>query len=51
MTITVTATDAGGLSITLTFEVTVESIPRGLLRGWRRVLLEQHAEPRATEVE
>ena len=51
VTITVTATDAGGLSITLTFEVTVESIPRGLLRGWRRVLLEQHAEPRATEVE
>ena len=51
VTITVTATDAGGLSVTLTFEVTVESIPRGLLRGWRRVLLEQHAEPRATEVE
>ena len=51
VTITVTATDEDGLSVTLTFEVTVESIPRGLLRGWRRVLLEQHAEPRAAEVE
>ena len=51
VTITVTATDEDGLSVTLTFEATVESMPRGLLRGWRRVLLEQHAEPRAAEVE
>ena len=34
-TITVTATDSDGLSVTLTFEVTVEAMPRGLLRGWR----------------
>ena len=51
VTITVTATDGDGLSVTLTFAVTVESIPRGLLRGWRRVLLEQAMERRATEVE
>ena len=51
VTITVTATDADGLSVTLTFEVTVESMPRGLLRGWRRVLLEQAMERRAAEVE
>ena len=35
VTITVSATDDDGLSVTLTFEVVVESIPRGLLRGWR----------------
>ena len=40
-TITVTATDADGLSATLTFEVTLESMPRGFLRGWRRALIEQ----------
>ena len=51
VTITVTATDADGLSVTLTFEVTVEPMPRGLLRGWRRVLLEQAMERGATEVE
>ena len=51
VTITVTATDEDGLSVTLTFEVTVEAMPRGLLRGWRRVLLEQHAKPRAAEIE
>ena len=51
VTITVTATDEDGLSVTLTFEVTVESIPRGLLRGWRRVLLEQAMERSAAEVE
>ena len=51
VTITVTATDEDGLSVTLTFEVTVEAMPRGLLRGWRRVLLEQAMERRATEVE
>ena len=51
VTITVTATDDDGLTVTLTFAVTVESMPRGLLRGWRRVLLEQAMERRATEVE
>ena len=51
VTITVTATDSDGLSVTLTFEVTVEAMPRGLLRGWRRVLLEQAMERRAAEVE
>ncbi len=51
VTITVTATDEDGLSVTLTFEVTIESIPRGLLRGWRRVLLEQAMERRAAPVE
>ena len=40
-TITVTATDAGGLSATLTFEVTVAPAPRGLLRGWRRAWMER----------
>ncbi len=47
--ITVTATDADGLSVTLTFEVTIEPMPRGLLRGWRRGLLEQMAEEAAVE--
>ena len=51
VTITVTATDDDGLTVTLTFAVTVESMPRGLLRGWRRVLLEQAMERRAAEVE
>ncbi len=51
VTITVTATDDDGLTVTLTFAVTVESMPRGLLRGWRRVLLEQAMERQATEVE
>ena len=51
VTITVIATDDDGLSVTLTFEVTVESMPRGLLRGWRRVLLEQAMERQAAEVE
>ena len=40
-TITVTATGADGLSATLTFEVTLESMPRGFMRGWRRALIEQ----------
>ena len=51
VTITVTATDDDGLTVTLTFAVTVESMPRGLLRGWRRVLLEQAMERSAAEVE
>ena len=40
-TITVTATDADGLSAELTFEVTLESMPRGFMSGWRRALIEQ----------
>ncbi len=51
VTVTVTATDDDGLSVTLTFEVIVESMPRGLLRGWRRILLEQAMERSAAEVE
>ena len=51
VTITLTATDDDGLTVTLTFAVTVESMPRGLLRGWRRVLLEQATERQAAEVE
>ena len=39
-TITVIATDADGLSAELTFEVTLESRPRGFMRGWRRALIE-----------
>ena len=39
-TITVTATGADGLSAELTFEVTLESMPRGFMRGWRRALIE-----------
>ena len=38
-TVTVTATDADGLSATRTFAVTVEPMPGGLMRGWRRTLL------------
>ena len=49
VTITVTATDADGLSVTLTFEVTIEPMPRGLLRGWRRALLERMAEEAEVE--
>ena len=51
VTITVTAIDQDGLSVTLTFEVSIEAMPRGLLRGWRRVLLEQAMERSAAEVE
>ena len=40
-TITVTATDADGLSAELTFEVTLESMPRGFMSGWRRALIER----------
>ena len=42
-TVTVTATDADGLSVTRTFEVTVEPMPAGFMRGWRRVLLTEAA--------
>ena len=41
VTITVTATDAGGLSGRLTFEVTVGHQPTSLLRGWRRAWMEE----------
>ena len=40
-TITVTATDAGGLSGRLTFDVTVGYEPTSLLRGWRRAWMEE----------
>ena len=43
-TITVTATGEDGLSAALTFEVTLESRPRGFMRGWRRALIERIVE-------
>ena len=39
VTITVTATDADGLSVTLDLKAQIEFVPQGLLRGWRRVLI------------
>ena len=47
-TVTVVASDAGGLSATLTFDVTVAPTPRGLMRGWRRAWIERQ---RATGAE
>lgn len=41
-TVTVTATDAYGLSATIAVEVSVSALVRGFLRGWRRGWLEQH---------
>ena len=41
VTVTVAATDIGGLTATATFEVTVAPAPRGLMRGWRRAWIEQ----------
>ena len=51
VTVTVTATDGEGRTATLTFEVTVQSMLRGFVRGWRQVLLEQARDerPGATE--
>ena len=46
VTVTVTATDAGGLAGTLTFEVSVGQPSRGLLRGWFRAWLEMERERR-----
>ena len=43
--ITVTATDQDGLSGSLTFQATVETMPRGFVRGWRRVLLDEPKKP------
>ena len=40
VTITVTAADAYGLTGTVTFEVTVSFVQRGMHRGWRRLLLQ-----------
>lgn len=40
-TVTVTATDADGLTATLSFVVTIEPNPRSFLRGWRKALFEQ----------
>ena len=39
VTITVTATDADGLSVTLELEAKIEFVPQGLMRGWRRLLI------------
>ena len=41
VTITVTATDSDGVPVTLVFEAKIETMPRGLFRGWRKVLLPQ----------
>ena len=40
-TVTVMATDADGLTATLSFVVTIESNPRSFLRGWRKALFER----------
>ena len=37
VTITVIATDADGLSVTLDLQATIEFMPRGFMRGWRRI--------------
>ena len=39
-TVTVMATDADGLTATLSFVVTIESNPRSFLRGWRKALFD-----------
>ena len=46
---TVTATDADGLSVTRTFKVTVEPMPAGFMRGWRRLLLTRPHRPGAAD--
>ena len=40
-TVTVTATDADGLTATLSFVVTIEANPQSFLRGWRKALFER----------
>ena len=40
VTITVIATDADGLSVTLDLQAMIEFMPRGLMRGWRRVIID-----------
>ena len=40
-TVTVTATDADGLTATLSFVVTIEPNARSFLRGWRKALFDQ----------
>ena len=37
VTITVIATDSDGLSVTLDLQATIEFMPRGFMRGWRRI--------------
>ena len=44
-TVTVTATDAHGMSATLSFEVQAERAARSHWRGWRLILLEPNSEP------
>ena len=39
-TVTVVATDADGLTATLSFVVTIESNPQSFLRGWRKALFD-----------
>jgi len=41
VTVTVTATDEGYRTATLSFAITIEPNPRSLLRGWRKVLFER----------
>ena len=38
---TVIATDSDGFSSSLSFEVIVEPMPRSMMQGWRRALLEE----------
>ena len=39
-TVTVTATDADGLTATLSFVITIEAKPQSFLRGWRKALFD-----------
>ena len=39
-TVTVTATDADGLTATLSFVITIEANPQSFLRGWRKALFD-----------
>ena len=47
VTVTITATDSDGLPSSLAFQVTVETMPLRLLRGWRKAWLEQEARRRS----
>ena len=38
--VTVTATDADGLTATLSFVITIEPNPHSFLRGWRQALFD-----------
>ena len=43
-TVTVTATDAGGHALAMSFRVRVTAPPRGVLRGWRGVVVRKRNE-------